>query len=431
MKILHTSDWHLDHRLFEHRRLEEHAGFFEWLRELIVKEQVNALIISGDIFDNRGPTHEIQDLYFKFLPSLYRDFLMGKSVCRNIVIIAGNHDSVSFLERTKPLMEYLKISIVGSLPDQVEDWSDLILELKNEDNTEALVLALPFLTEADMNNRAAGKTIQEKRENSISAFLKDWQNAANLCVTKRDKIIEQAKNNFGDSKPPYIPIISTGHLFTQGGKTADQDDGGNKDKYSACNTVGNLEKIPGEQIPKEFDYVALGHLHIPQLVCEKEHIRYCGSPIPISFSEAAQQKFVVLADWDENGNRTITPIEIPVFQKIVMIRGDWNTVTERIKELKILKESIWLEIQYTDKERRLSIAKDIQVLLENSRLELLRLIFSDSVQVGIKPVYKGEKLETLNPRDVFQRVLDENGINGQESEELKRTYEEALQLCGL
>lgn len=428
MRILHTSDWHLDHRLYEHHRLEEHARFLNWLREIIVKEQINALIVSGDIFDNRGPTHEAQDLYFKFLPMLYSDFQTGKSVCHNIVIIAGNHDSVSFLERTKPLMQYLKISVVGSIPQQSEDWSDLILELKNGKETEAIVLALPFITEAEMNNRSEGKTIQEKRDHSIDAFLKDWQTAADLCVARRNTILKQIKKNSEHEEIPYIPIISTGHLFAREENIFDK----NKDKNDLrVTSVGNLGLIPGNEIPKEFDYVALGHLHIPQLVCDQDHVRYSGSPIPIAFDEAKQAKNVVIVDWKENGERIITPVDIPVFQKLVQITGDWDSIVEQINALDDSDGLIWLEIQYTDTKRRPTIGQDVAKLIENRNLDICSLTCPKLAKASMSAVYKGEKLESLNPREVFQRVLNESEITGTESEELKKTYEEALKLCEL
>ena len=103
MKILHTSDWHLDCRLYDRRRADEHQAFLNWLRQTVINREIDVLIVSGDVYDNRTPTLESQQMYNQFLVQLYKDRLSGKSVCRHVIITAGNHDSAAFLETSKAM----------------------------------------------------------------------------------------------------------------------------------------------------------------------------------------------------------------------------------------------------------------------------------------------------------------------------------------
>ena len=103
MKILHTSDWHLDCRLYDHRRSDEHQAFLNWLRQTIIDREIDVLIVSGDVYDNRTPTLESRKMYLDFLDQLIDDRIDGKSLCRSVIVTAGNHDSTSFLETDKQI----------------------------------------------------------------------------------------------------------------------------------------------------------------------------------------------------------------------------------------------------------------------------------------------------------------------------------------
>jgi exonuclease SbcD len=109
MKILHTSDWHLGQSLFNHKRYEECAAFLSWLGDLIEGEDIQALLVAGDIFDNSAPSHRAQELYYRFLCRI------AQSSCRHVVIIAGNHDSPSFLNAPREVLRFLNVHVIGSI----------------------------------------------------------------------------------------------------------------------------------------------------------------------------------------------------------------------------------------------------------------------------------------------------------------------------
>jgi exonuclease SbcD len=112
MKILHTSDWHLGQSLFNHKRYEECAAFLSWLGDLIEGEDIQALLVAGDIFDNSAPSHRAQELYYRFLCRI------AQSSCRHVVIIAGNHDSPSFLNAPREVLRFLNVHVIGSIGAQ-------------------------------------------------------------------------------------------------------------------------------------------------------------------------------------------------------------------------------------------------------------------------------------------------------------------------
>ncbi|NPA82051.1 MAG: exonuclease subunit SbcD, partial [Epsilonproteobacteria bacterium] len=106
MKILHTSDWHLGQLFMGQSREEEHKDFLNTLLEIIKKESIDLLLITGDIFDTSTPPIYAQKLYFNFLSAL------KETNCRKCIITAGNHDSISFLESFKEILSLLSIEIV-------------------------------------------------------------------------------------------------------------------------------------------------------------------------------------------------------------------------------------------------------------------------------------------------------------------------------
>ncbi|NLE26621.1 MAG: exonuclease subunit SbcD, partial [Clostridiaceae bacterium] len=115
MKIIHTSDWHLGCSLFGRKRYEETEKFLDWLSELLEQENIDVLLVAGDIFDTTTPSNRAQKLYYQFLHRV------AQSSCRHVVITAGNHDSPSFLNAPRELLRYLQVYIVGSMEENPDD----------------------------------------------------------------------------------------------------------------------------------------------------------------------------------------------------------------------------------------------------------------------------------------------------------------------
>ena len=274
LTILHTSDWHLGRRLYGRLRYEEFESFLHWLQDTISAQKVDILIVAGDIFDTMTPSNKAQALYYEFLGKVSR------SCCQHVVIVAGNHDSPTFLDAPSNVLKFLNVYVIGTACD---DLDDEVLVLGDDDNNpHCIIAAVPYLRDRDVRSSSAGESADSKDANVIAGICEHYDNVADIAKAK------QADLNKTHQR--YIPIIATGHLFASGGRTTEDD--GVRELY-----VGSLGKISADMFNDGFDYVALGHLHVPQRVGDRESIRYSGSPIAMGFGEAKQQKQVLLVQF--------------------------------------------------------------------------------------------------------------------------------------
>ncbi len=276
LTILHTSDWHLGRRLYGRMRYEEFEAFLSWLQETISAQKVDVLIVAGDIFDTMTPSNRAQALYYEFLGKV------SKLCCEHIVIVAGNHDSPTFLDAPSKVLKFLNVHVIGTACD---DLNDEVLVLDAIDGTpHCIIAAVPYLRDRDVRGSHAGESADSKDTNVIKGIRAHYDEVASIAKARQEHL--------SNAHQRHIPIIATGHLFAAGSKTTEDD--GVRDLY-----VGSLGQISADMFDDGFDYVALGHLHVPQRVGGCEHIRYSGSPIAMGFGEAKQQKQVLLVEFGE------------------------------------------------------------------------------------------------------------------------------------
>ena len=431
MKILHTSDWHLGRSLYGRKRYEEFSAFLDWLAQTIEDEKVDALLVAGDVFDTSTPSNRAQELYYRFLCRV------AASCCRHVVVIAGNHDSPSFLNAPKELLRALNVYVVGSMTD---DPADEVIVLRSyqqitqmgADDVEVIVCAVPYLRDRDIRIVEPGETIDDKNRKLVEGVKAHYEVVVSLAEEKRENLRESAQ-----SADRYIPIIAMGHLFTAGGKTVDGD--GVLELY-----VGSLAHVGEEVFPSSIDYLALGHLHVPQAVGSAEHIRYCGSPIPMGYGEAAQEKKVVLVEFnpqitqmdaDENSKKEISEnqrnlrikeITIPRFQELVRIVGSLDDIHAKLEELKKEESSAWLEIEYTGSDIIGNLREMLDETMADSAMEIRRIKNRRVMDRVISTVAEDETLDDLDAGDVFNRCLDASEVPDEDREELTVSYNEII-----
>ena len=279
MKILHTSDWHLGRSLYGKKRYPEFSAFLDWLAQTIDESNVDILLVAGDVFDTSTPSNQAQALYYRFLCRI------AASRCSHVVVIAGNHDSPSFLNAPQALLRTLHVHVVGAMTESLAD-EVLVLQTSSQavpGNVDtAIVCAVPYLRDKDLRTVVPGETIDDKNRKLVAGLQRHYAEVVALAESKRADLYAAA-----DAAAPFMPIIAMGHLFTAGGQTIDGD--GVRELY-----VGSLTHVGADIFPAAIDYLALGHLHVPQQVGGLAHLRYCGSPIPMGFGEANQSKQIVL-----------------------------------------------------------------------------------------------------------------------------------------
>jgi exonuclease SbcD len=413
MKLLHTSDWHIGRTLYGRKRYEEFEAFLNWLSDTIQEQEIDTLLVAGDLFDTSTPSNRAQELYYRFLCRV------SASSCRHVVLIAGNHDSPSFLNAPKELLRTLHVHVVGSASENPEDE---VIVLSNEQGVpELIVCAVPYLRDRDIRTAEAGESLEDKDRKLIEGIRNHYAAVAAIAKHKRAESFAPAKSRRKKTKPDHnapIPIIGMGHLFTAGGQTIDGD--GVRDLY-----VGSLAHVSANIFPETFAYIALGHLHIPQVVNSSDAIRYSGSPIPMGFGEAKQQKSVCLIEFHET-KAEISQINVPTFQRLERLRGDWDRLETEIGKLAAADSSAWLEIIYEGATLISDLRERLDASIKGSRLEILRVKNMRIIDRILSSAQDKETLDDLNVHDVFERCLSLHEVPEEQRPELHRAYQETI-----
>ncbi len=398
MKILHTSDWHIGRTLYGRKRYEEFEAFLTWLAETIQQNGIDALLVAGDVFDTSAPSNRAQELYYRFLCRV------AASSCRHVVVVAGNHDSPSFLNAPKELLKALDVYVVGNSTDSPEDE---VLVLRNEqDAPELIVCAVPYLRDRDIRVAEAGESVEDKERKLIAGIRTHYATVAALAEQK------------GEELGADIPIVGTGHLFTAGGQTVDGD--GVRELY-----VGSLAHVTAGIFPACFNYLALGHLHVPQKVNGSETIRYSGSPLPMGFGEAKQQKSVCQIEFHSTA-ASVQLIDVPVFQRLERIKGDWDGISNRILELSATDSQGWLEVIYDGIEVIGDLRERLEAAISGTQMEILRTKNNRIIDRVLGQTHEEETLDDLNEDEVFERCLAVHEVPEDQRPELLRAYQETV-----
>ncbi len=397
MRILHTSDWHLGRSLVQRKRYDEFNRFLDWLIKTVEERSIDALIVAGDIFDNTTPGNQAQAMYYSFLGRA------ANTCCNNIIVISGNHDSPTFLEAPKQILSAINVHVIGTASDNPEDE---VIVLKDQNNVpQAIVCAVPYLRDRDIRTVKPGETIEDKAANLIKGMQNHY---ASVCAFAENK-----RQELGD-----LPLIATGHLFTAGGKTVEGD--GVRELY-----VGTIAHVSTDLFPPGIDYLALGHLHMPQKVGGHDHIRYCGSPIPMNFAEAKQQKKVIQVEFTGRSPQ-IEEINLPCFQTLEKISGDMEEIRERIAELVSQKSNAWLEIEYTGQHIVADLDQGIFDAIAGSQLIVTRNINRTMQTLTFAGDNAPASLDGMSEVDVFEHCLDAQKVPEEQRAELMHAYSEIL-----
>lgn len=407
MKILHTSDWHLGRTLYGRKRYQEFEAFLDWLANTIEQHQVEALLVAGDVFDTNAPSNRAQTLYYQFLCRI------AGSTCRHVVVIAGNHDSPSFLNAPKELLKALHVHVLGAAGERVEDE---VLLLRQADGTpELLVCAVPYLRDRDIRVAEAGESLEDKDQKIRQGIRDHYAQVGAEAKRLRDEL----------ALP--LPIIGMGHLFTAGGQTVEGD--GVRELY-----VGSLAHVTADIFPQCFDYLALGHLHVPQKVGGSELKRYCGSPIAMGFGEAQQQKSVCLVDLpgappgESPQQDTQVQLEpVPCFQKLQRLRGGWPKLEQELTALCEAQPQAWLEVIYDGEEVIGDLRERLEAVIADTDIEILRVKNLRVFDQVLGQMHQEETLDDLDLNEVFDRCLMQNHVPEQQRPELIQAYQEILQ----
>lgn len=264
LRVLHTADWHLGKTLCDHERTQEHSQFLDFLLRTIEEQRVDVLVVSGDVFDSANPPQSAETLYFNFLSRLHA---LGHCAA---VITAGNHDSPTHLESPRRLLRALNVRIAGVPSD---DPAEALIVLPSPENPCLVIAAVPFLRDRDLRTGVLGQSQDEIQRDLHTGLRSRYTRLAEAAECWRER---------------GVPVLATGHLTMLEGLPSDSE---------RSIHIGGLGAIGADLFADIFCYGALGHLHRPQPVGGQARLRYSGSPIALSFSEAADHKEVRLLEF--------------------------------------------------------------------------------------------------------------------------------------
>ncbi len=399
MRILHTSDWHLGQHFMGKSRQAEHAAFCSWLVEQVQVHAVDALILAGDVFDTGAPPSHAREQYNRLVLAL-------RECGTALVVLAGNHDSVAMLGESRELLACLGTQVVlapGATPEE-----QLILLSGRDGTPGALLCAVPFLRPRDLLRSEAGQSAADKQQALQQAIAEHYRQLHALACQRRAEL------------GLALPIIASGHLTTVGASASESV----REIY-----VGALEAFPTSAFPPA-DYIALGHIHRPQKVGGLEHIRYCGSPIPLSFDEAKQQKEVLLVDLDETGLRAVTALPVPRWQPMASACGNLVELAEAIRELAregSVESPLWLEVQVSGDDYLSDLHARIAALCEGLPVEVLRIRRERGTSAPGLQTEARETLDELDSEEVFARRLQQEQLDADSAQRLQQLYRQVLE----
>jgi len=381
-KVIHTSDWHLGQYFMGKTRQAEHKQFLSWLIATAVSNDVNAIIVAGDIFDTGSPPSYARELYNQFIVQLHPTGI-------HLIILGGNHDSVATLGESKELLACLNTHVI---PGVLDDVNNQVITLTNANvEPQAIVCAIPYLRPRDLLKSIAGQSGSEKQQNLQQAISDHYQSIYALAEAEQQRILDETNKQ--------VPIIATGHLTTVGAKSSESV----REIY-----IGTLDAFPSSAFPPA-DYIALGHIHRSQKIGDSEHIRYCGSPIPLSFDELNNDKIILIAEFNNGLLTQVEPEQIPRFQPMHLIKGDLKAIESEIQALATQYEAslpAWLDIEVSAQDYLNDLQQRIQIMVEELPLEVLLLRRERKQRLQSLEAEAKVTLQELTPQDVFARRLE-------------------------
>ena len=367
MKIMHLSDLHIGKKVNEYSMLQDQIYILKEILQIIDNEKVETVIIAGDVYDRSLPPNEALELFDEFLYQL-----SSRNV--NVFVISGNHDSPERISYGGRMMTENKIFL-----SPVYDGNVKPITL-NDDYGEVNFYLLPFVRPADIRRYFPDENI-ENYTDAVKVAIDNMNvdfNERNILVT---------------------------HQFVTGAELSESED----------ILVGGTDNVSGE-VFDGFDYVALGHIHREQTV-GKDNIRYCGTPLKYSFSEAKHIKSVTILDFNDKGNIKYSKIPLTPFRDMREIRGTYYELTLKSSYESTNTED-YLHITLTDEEDIPDAIGKLRSIYPN----IMKLDYDNLRTRGSGTVDAIENIESKSPFELFAELFKQqnNQDMSEEQEEIMR-----------
>ncbi|WLD94839.1 exonuclease SbcCD subunit D [Alkalihalobacillus sp. AL-G] len=347
MRVLHTADWHLGRTLEGRSRIEEQAQFLSELNEIVKEEDIDVILMAGDVFDTVNPPAAAEQLFYENMAQLTAD-----RNCK-IVLISGNHDNPDRLSASAPIAGLHGITIIGY--PKLEP-----IELQVDSCNQTLkIAALPYPSEARLNEVLTESVEEEALQSAYDQRI--------------EAIFQQICKGFDETSVN----LGMSHIYVAGGRESDSE---------RPIQVGGAYTVSANALPSQVQYTALGHLHRPQTIQRANSIaRYSGSPLSYSFSEAGQAKSVTILD--------VIPGEQPKINEVPLSSG--KPLVRWKAEEGLAQIHRWLEEK---KDTNAWIDLEIHLKDALSMEEIQRLRNAHPGFIHIRPVFEEIQASNTNQR---------------------------------
>ena len=379
MRILHTADWHLGARFHDQDRGEDEQHALDQVVRMTRDEDVDAVLVAGDVFDTANPGAAEQQRYYQTLARLVDETDVG-----TVVVTAGNHDSGRRIEGPRELLENLRIHVVGRLGRDTDPATCVVPLNDRQGRTRAICAAVPYLRDGDLRLTIRGESSTEAHRRYAEALSRRYGEVRKAARRQRED----------------LPLVVMGHCFAEGGHLG----GGERPVQ-----VGNLALVSPEDLAGEASYLALGHLHIPQSLMGHGHWRYCGSLLPTGFDETQQAREVVIADLpDEPGRARSRRIPITNYRTYRRLEGDAEDVRRQIEALPFPERGTptpWCEATVDLLGPRPGFAQELVLVARERGWRLISVRRRDQRPKAQREAdtQPAPSLQELEPEDVFER----------------------------
>lgn len=364
MKFCHLSDLHIGKRLMGYSLIEDQRYILDEILEIINENNADGLIIAGDIYDKSIPPVEGVLLFDEFLSKVSQ---MGLPV----FIISGNHDSVERLSFGSKLMSKADVfvsSVFSGKPDKYT--------LKDKYGNINIFL-LPFVKPYYVRSFYPDETV-------------DSYDAAIKTVLKNTDINENERN------------VLVCHQFVTGAKTCESEE----------IMAGSLENVDCSAFDK-FDYAALGHIHGPQKIC-REEVRYCGTPLKYSFSEASHKKSVTFIDFAEKGNVKIETVPLKPLHDLREIKERYDFITSK-ENYAGTNTDDYIHITLTDEEDIPNVLEKLRSIYPN----IMKLDYDNTRTRTAALSQAPERVDLKTPTELFEDFYKEQNGSDMNEEQQK------------
>ncbi len=399
IKILHTADWHLGKKLDSFSRLEEQILVMNEIIEIADQQQVDLVLIAGDLFDNFNPSVEAVELFYKTLKRLSNN---GK---RPVVAISGNHDSPSLIDAPDPLARECGIILIGYPNAKIQEFElndfkilksvEGMIELKlNSFDYPIRIIHTPYANEIRLK-----QYFGENKEDALNEVLAtNWKNIA-------DEYCDENGVNL---------LIAHLYMNQKGAEILEEPEGEKPIK------IGNADMIFSEAIPPQIQYTALGHLHGFKNIGTKEKpVVYSSSPLCYSFSEAGQTKYVSIIEAEPNQTISYHKVELkngkPLIRKTfddINVAVEWLNENQNALVELILESDSFLKVD----ERKLIYQSHDGIIhlipkVKNQEIETVEYKFAD---------------QTKDMKELFADYFKSKNGNQEPNDEIKDLFNEIL-----